>query len=466
MRRVLAALFALALAPGIATAQARPDQQQFRALFQELVETNTTLSEGNCTALAAKIGARLRSAGFPESDLTYFSVPSHPKEGGLTAVLKGTDPKAGAILLLGHIDVVEARREDWTRDPFTLVEEGGYFYGRGTVDMKGLDAVWVDTFIRLRQAKVPPKKTLKLALTCGEETEGSFNGAEWLVKNKPELVRGDFGLNEGGGGRLDPSGKRYALYVQAGEKTYQDFKLTVTNPGGHSSRPRADNAIYQLSDALQKIRTYVFPVKMTDVTRASFAPRIALGDTAGLALKALLANPADVEAARVASSDPSINAILRTNCVATQLAAGHAPNALPQRASANINCRIFPGETIEDTRKTLVQVVGDPAVRIKATAPDAPLAVPPPMDTKVIGPMTRIAAKRFPGVALVPIVAAGASDAVHFGQIGMPVYGVPGIFSGSDGGGAHGLNERVPVASLYDARDYLFELVRAYVGAR
>ena len=467
MRAFAAGVIGVALmAPGVAAAQARPDQQAFRAIYQELVETNTTLSVGSCTDAAAKMGARLKAAGFADADLTYFGVPEKPREGGLVAILKGSDPKAGAVLLLGHLDVVEARREDWTRDPFKLVEEDGYFYARGTADMKGLDAVWVDTLIRLKQARAPPKRTLKMALTCGEESDQAFNGADWLARNQPDLVRADFGLNEGGGGRLDAAGRREALGVQVGEKAYQDFTLTVTNPGGHSSRPTPDNAIYQLSDALQKIRAYSFPVKFTDTTRAAFAPRAARPDAAGQALKALLADPADAQAAKVAMSDPGINAVLHTNCVATQLAAGHAPNALPQRATANINCRIFMGETIEETRQTLIRLIGDPQVSVRANNPGKPIALPPPLDPKVIGPMTTLAAKHFPGVPLIPSVSAGATDAVYFGPVKMPIYGVPGIFGDDGGNGAHGLNERIRVASLYDGRDYLFDLVKAYVGAK
>ncbi len=444
----------------------RPDQAAFRAIYKELVETNTALSVGSCTLAAERMGARLKAAGFADADLTYFALPEKPREGGLVAILKGSDPKAGAVLLLGHIDVVEARREDWTRDPFTLIEEGGFFYARGTADMKGLDAIWVDTLIRLKQGKTAPKRTLKMALTCGEESDQAFNGADWLAKNQPDLVRADFGLNEGGGGRLDPTGKREALGVLVGEKAYQDFTLTVTNPGGHSSRPTPDNAIYQLSDALQKIRAYVFPVKLSDTTRAAFAPRAARDDAPGRALKALLANPSDAEAAKVAMTDPSINAILHTNCVATLLSAGHAPNALPQRATANVNCRIFMGETIEETRQTLIRVIGDPQVSVRANNPDKPIAQPLTMDPKVIGPMTTLAARHFPGVPLLPTVAAGATDAVYFGPVKMPIYGVPGIFGEDAGNGAHGLNERIRVRSVYEGRDYLFDLVKAYVGVK
>jgi acetylornithine deacetylase/succinyl-diaminopimelate desuccinylase-like protein len=461
----MAAVLAGTLVAGGAAAQApRPDQLQFRAIYKELVETNTTLSAGSCTEAAQKMGARLAAAGFGPSDLTYFSVAEHPKEGGLTAVLKGSDPKAGAVLLLGHLDVVEAHREDWTRDPFTLIEENGNFYGRGTIDMKDIDAIWVDSLIRLKQAAKPPRRTLKLALTCGEETDKAFNGADWLAKNRPDLVQADFGLNEGGSSHLDDKGRRESLSVQVGQKAYQDYLLTVTNPGGHSSRPRPDNAIYQLADALEKIRGYVFPVRLTEVTRGALAARASRDDEAGKALARLFANPSDAEAARLAMTDPEINAVLHTNCVATLLSAGHAPNALPQRATANINCRIFPGETVEQTRETLVRLIADPQVKVEATHPDKPLATPSPLDPKVVGPMRELAAKHFPGVPFAPSMLAAATDAVYLGRVNVPIYGVPGLFEDPDGDGMHGLNERIRVASLYDGRDYLFDLLKAYVG--
>jgi len=463
---LLAPAMAWAQAPAAAPAAPRPDQLAFRAIYKELVETNTELSIGNCTEAAEKMAGRLKAAGYPDADVALFTAPDHPKEGGMTAILHGSDPKAGAVLLLGHLDVVEAKRSDWTRDPFTLIEEGGYFYGRGTADMKSLDAIWVDTFIRLKQAKAPPKRTLKLALTCGEETNEAFNGANWLAANKPELVRADFGLNEGGGGRLTPDGKRDVLSVQVGEKASQSYQLVVTNPGGHSSRPRPDNAIYQLADALEKIRAYTFPVKISDTTRVGFEQRAARGDAAGNALKTLLSNPNDAEAAKVAASDVNINSILHTNCVATWLEAGHAFNALPQRAMAVVNCRIFPGETWQETRDTLAKVVNDPGVTITPMNSAKPVAIPPPLDPKVIEPMKAVAAKHFPGVPLLPAMSSGASDAVYFGQIKMAIYGVPGVFGDPDGGGVHGLNERLRVQSLYDGRDYLFDLVKTYVGAK
>ena len=470
MRVFAAGLVGLALlGPGVAQAQEaslRPDQAAFRAIYKELVETNTTLSVGSCTQAAAQLGARLKAAGFVDADLTYVALSEKPREGGLVAILKGADPKAGAVLLLGHLDVVEARREDWTRDPFTLIEEGGYFYARGTSDMKGLDAIWVDTLMRLKQGKTPPKRTLKMALTCGEETNEAFNGASWLANNRPDLVSADFGLNEGGGGRLTPDGQRDTLSVQVGEKASQNFELEVTNPGGHSSRPQPDNAIYNLANALMKIQAYTFPVKLTDTTRAVFALRAERGDAAGAALKQLLVNPADTQAARTAATDINVNSILHTNCVATRLDAGHASNALPQRARAIVNCRIFPGETWQQTRDTLVRVMADPKVSITALNPEKPVASPPPLDPKVIDPMKAMAARHFPGVPLLPSMSSGATDALYFGPGKLPIYGVPGIFGDPDGNGVHGLNERTRAKSLYEGRDYLFDLVKAYVGVK
>lgn len=468
MKRIAAGLAALSVvtaAGGAAAQQLRPDQVEFRAIYKELVETNTALSNGSCTLAAERMAARLKAAGYSDADARVMVDPEHPKEGAVVAVLKGSDAKAKPILLLGHLDVVEARREDWTRDPFVLIEEDGYFYGRGTADMKAMDAIWVDTMIRLKRAAKPPKRTLKMALTCGEETAEAFNGADWLIKNHRDLVDAEFGLNEGGGGRLSADGERQQLGVQVGEKTAQSYLVTVTNPGGHSSRPRPDNAVYELADALQKIRGLFFPVKFTDTTRVGFELRAKQGDTAGAALKRLLANPDDAEAARAAATDANVNAILHTNCVATRLDAGHANNALPQRATAVVNCRIFPGETVEGTQEALIKAVGDPKVKIEVIPPVRPIAVSPPLDPKVIGPMKAVAAKHFPGVPLLPSMLAGATDGRYFGQIGMPIYGVPGVFGDPDGNGAHGLNERLRVSSVYDGRDYLHDLVKAYVGA-
>jgi len=452
---------AAALAPA-ASAQERPDQKAFFEIYKELVETNTTLSAGSCTQAAAQIGARLKAAGYADADITYFAVPDHPKEGGLVAVLKGSNARLKPMLLLAHLDVVEAKREDWTRDPFKLVEEDGYYYARGSTDDKAQAAIWADAMIRFKTSNYRPKRTIKLALTCGEETTFAFNGAEWLAKNKPELIAAEFALNEGGGGLLTEQGERKTLFLQVGEKAAQNFTLLATNPGGHSSQPTPENAIYQLSDALKAVQGYEFPIQFTDTTRAFFAGNAAaqpgpMGD----AIKRLLANPADTAANAVVSSNKTFHSVLRTTCVATLVNAGHAENALPQRATANVNCRIFPGETVDGTLAKLKELAG-PKVTVNANQPIRPTAVPPTLDPKILGPAKAVAAKHFPGTPILPMMSTGATDGVFLEAVGIPVYGVPGMFIGADINGAHGLNERMNVKSLYDGRDYLFDLVKAY----
>ena len=444
----------------------RPDQVTFRALYQELVETNTTLSAGSCTLAAEHIAAHLKAAGFADQDITLFSVPEHPKEGGVVAVLAGTSKSAKPILLLGHLDVVEAKREDWTRDPFTLIEENGYFFGRGTSDMKALDATWTDALMRFKQGGYHPKRTIKMALTCGEETTFAFNGADWLAKHKPDLVAAAFALNEGGGGQTDGHGKLLVQSMQVGEKAAQNYKLETVNAGGHSSIPIRDNAIYQLADALAKVRDLEFPVKFTDTTRVFFARAgAARDDELGHAMVALSRNPDDHASEAIVSKDRRYHSMLRTTCVATLLDGGHANNALPQRATANVNCRIFPGETVEQTQAALVAAIGDPGVKLTPVPPIRPVAVPPPLDPKVIGPAEKLVAKYFPGVPLVPTMSTGATDGIFLEAIGIPVYGVPGGWGDPDGNGVHGLNERRSVRSVFIGRDFLTDLVKAYADA-
>ncbi|MBV9546428.1 MAG: M20/M25/M40 family metallo-hydrolase, partial [Chloroflexi bacterium] len=320
MSRVSALLTAVLLG-GSLQAVGADDVTQFRAVYKELVETNTTLSAGDCTLAAQRMAARLKSAGFPETDLHLFTAPDHPREGGLVAIYPGRDPKLKGILLLAHIDVVEAKREDWTRDPFTLVEENGNFYARGAFDDKAEAAIWVDTLMRLRQQNVHPRRTLKLALTCGEETAGAFNGAQWLTEHQRDLIDAAFAINEGAMGELDAAGKRTVLEVQAGEKFPQNYRLEVTNPGGHSSRPLKDNAIYRLARALERVAAYEFPAQFTEGSRAYFEAMAKIeaargeGQIAG-AMNALLKDPPDPQAiALVSAKDPTWNATLRTTCV-------------------------------------------------------------------------------------------------------------------------------------------------------
>jgi acetylornithine deacetylase/succinyl-diaminopimelate desuccinylase-like protein len=464
-----AALIALPMAANAQTAEppktVRPDQLAFRDLYKALVEINTTLSVGSCTAAAEAMGARLKAAGFPEADVKVVVADGHPKEGSLVAILHGTDAKSKPMLLLAHIDVVEANRADWTRDPFKLVEENGYFFGRGTSDDKAQAAIWVDSLIRLKQAGYKPARDIKLALTCGEESE-AYNGIEDLVKNHRPLVDAEFALNEGADGLLDENDKPVVLEVQGGEKVYQDFTLTVTNPGGHSSRPTPANAIYQLSAALDRIGGYGFPARFNDATRGYFTKmqaRVNPGQAA--AMKALVADINDPGALKAVAADPMWNSMLRTTCVATMVSAGHAPNALPQRATANVNCRILPGTPTEEVRAKLAELAGAP-VAVTLTNEPNPVSPPPPLTPAIMGPIEKQAAKLWPGVPVVPILLTGATDGVHTNAAGIPTYGVTGIFGSSDGDGIHGLNERVRVKSLYDGRDFLYALIKDYAGGK
>ena len=443
-------------------------EQRFRALYKELVETNTSLSVGSCTLAAERMAARLKAAGFTDSDLHLYAAAEHPKEGGLVAVYTGRDPKLKAILLLAHIDVVEAKREDWTRDPFTLVEENGSFYARGAFDDKAQASIWVDLLIRYRAENYRPKRTLKVALTCGEETSGAFNGTEWLTQNRRELIDAAFALNEGASGELDASGRRVSLDVEAGEKFPQNYRFEVTNPGGHSSRPVKNNAIYHLAAALTRVSDFEFPAQLTDANRAYFTGMAKIQAAKGEievanAMNAFLHGPADAPAlALVSARDPSWNATLRTTCVATMLEAGHATNALPQRARANVNCRIFPGVSTETVRTKLEQLVADPEVKVTALETRGPTASPPPLTPAVLGPIERLAAEFWPGVPVLPILQAGATDGEFTNAAGIPTYGVEPVFVGPDLGHIHGLNEYIGVKSLLEGREFLHQLVKIY----
>ena len=302
-----------------------------------------------------------------------------------------------------------------------------------------------------------------MALTCGEETEGAFNGASWLATHERALIDAEFALNEGGGGILDAEGHRVILSVEAAEKTPQNYELTVTNPGGHSSRPTSPNAIYQLSAGLLKVEAYRFPVMFDDANRAYFTTMAKLkGGDVGAAMLRLMADPQDEAAYRTVAADPSSNAVLHTTCVATELSGGHATNALPQRASANVNCRIFPGVSTESVQATLTQVVDDPAISI--TMPDhrGPLAKSPPLTDEVMGPIREVSARYYPGTPVVATLQAGATDGVFLGDAAIPTYGVAGYFLEPDLGHIHGLNERIGVKTLYEGRDFLWDLVNIY----
>jgi acetylornithine deacetylase/succinyl-diaminopimelate desuccinylase-like protein len=459
------ALALLALSAGGAALAASEDTgaARFRETYKELVETNTTLSSGDCTLAAQRMAARLRAAGYPEADLRIFVADGHPKEGGLIAVLHGTDPSLKAILMLAHIDVVEAKREDWTRDPFTLIEEGGYFYGRGTADMKAQAAIWVDNLVRFREEGFRPKRSIKLALTCGEETNGAFNGAGWLAQHERTAIDAEFAITEGVDGLLDEHGNRIALLVLAAEKVSQNYAFEVVNPGGHSSRPVPDNAIYHLVRAVDRVSHYEFPVQLDDANRGYLAAMSKIvGGEQGAAMARVVANPLDAGAVAILDRDKDLHAMLRTTCVATMLSAGHATNALPQRARANINCRIFPGVTREAVLEVLKKVADDPAVAVTVPEIRGPVAHPAPLTPQVLKPVETVAHELWPGVPVVPALEPGASDAQFLNPAGIPTYGIEGLFVDPDGGGIHGLNERIRVRSVYEGRTFLYRLIRLY----
>ncbi|MBC7505863.1 MAG: M20/M25/M40 family metallo-hydrolase, partial [Sandarakinorhabdus sp.] len=401
-----------------------------------------------------------------DADLNVFVPEGLPLDGGLIATLAGSDASKGAVMLLAHLDVVDAKREDWTRDPFTLVEENGFFYARGASDDKSQAAIWTDTLVRLKASGAKPKRTIKLVLSCGEESLPRINNIRWLIEKHPEWIKADFALNEGGGGATNSAGKPISLGFQAGEKTTANFRIEATNPGGHSSVPRPDNAITALSDALSRVGRYEFPIRFNDVTRSYFTEMGKLtGGETGAAMTRLVADPGDSAEYRAADALVSKNAgahsMLRTTCVATLLEGGHAINALPQRARASVNCRMAPGDTVDDVQAQLVRAVGDAPVTITRLPPVNPVNPPPPLTDEVYGTAKRVAAKHWPGVPMLPQMLTGATDGRFLIQAGIPTYGVPGAFD-DEASGMHGLNERKSVAGLMAERDYLFDLVKAY----
>ncbi|GAA5146243.1 M20/M25/M40 family metallo-hydrolase [Pseudonocardia eucalypti] len=441
------------------------DRPAFRSIYQELVETNTTASAGDCTLAAQRMADRLKKAGYPDDQLNVYVPPDHPKEGGLIATLPGTDPSQKAVLLLAHIDVVEAKAEDWGRDPFKLAEDAEYFTARGSNDDKAMAAIWVDSLVRYRVEGFQPKRTIKVALTCGEEGSHQLNGVQWLLANHRDWVDAAFAVNEGADGALDAQNNRVFLEIQAGEKVYQDFTLQVTDPGGHSSQPRPENAIQTLAAALGRISINAFPVALNDVTKAYFAQRADLtGGDLGAAMKALVANPGDAAAAGKLATDPLYNGTMRTTCVVTMLNAGHAPNALPQLAKANVNCRILPGTPGPEIQQALVNAINDPRVNVSPAEPFETAAPLPTLSDEILAPVRDVSGRLWPGVPLLPTMALGATDGRFLNAAGIPTYGLSGTFFKPGDNHDHGLNEHISVRSLYEARDFLYDVVKRYAN--
>lgn len=447
--------FAFALIAVPFSSHAQANQELTREIFKELIEINTTHSSGNTTEAAEAMARRLKAAGFTDKDI--FIGGSHPKKGNLVVTLKGSG-KRKPILLMAHIDVVEALREDWSFDPFKFQEIDGFYYARGSSDDKAMAAIFVANLIRYKKEGFVPERDIIVALTADEEG-GDHNGIKWLLENHRDLVNAEFALNEGGGGQ-QKDGKKILNGVQLSEKVFQSFQLEVKNPGGHSSLPRKDNAIYRLASAINKLSAFDFPINLNDGTRAFFE-RSAKIETGQLAadMKGVILSPPDEGAVKRLSEAPYYNALLRTTCVATMLSGGHAQNALPQTATAVVNCRILPGEDPEKIKQTLINVFDDSEVKV--TALNAASASPPsPLSADVMGPVEKVTAKMWPGVAVIPVMSTGATDGAHTRNAGIPTYGVSGLFSEMDDKRAHGKDERINVKAFYEGQEFLYQLVR------
>jgi acetylornithine deacetylase/succinyl-diaminopimelate desuccinylase-like protein len=453
-----------------ANAQLDANKQLAHDIFKQLIEINTTDSVGNVTTASEAMAQRFRAAGFPDSDI-YIGGPNERKK-NLVVRYHGSD-RHKPVLLIGHLDVVEARREDWTTDPFQFVEKDGYFYGRGAQDMKDEDAIMVATFIRMRHENFVPDRNIILALTADEEG-GSSNGVEWLLKNHRDLVNAEFVVNTDDITLWTEHGKPVRMELDATEKIYSDYQLAVTDPGGHSSLPKPDNPIYKLSNALARLQNYKFPVQLNDVTRAYYErmARIETGQRAA-DMRAILKDESNQEAAARLSQNVNDNATLRTTCVATRVNAGHANNALPQRAEAIVNCRILPGHSKQDVRDTLVRVVADPAVTVRYisnsfavsdTVPDMPVFAAQSLRPDVLAALEQVTKQLWPGTPVIPTMARGASDGIYTTAAGMPTYIAAGVAVDLADDREHGRDERVGVDSFYGGLDFWYRYLKALIG--
>jgi len=431
-----------------------------RDIYRQLIEINTTDSVGSTTVAAEAMAQRLRNAGYPASDVQVMG--PNPRKGNLVARLRGTGAR-GPMLMICHLDVVEARREDWSMDPFQFIEKDGYFYGRGSGDIKDGDAILMAAMIRLKQENFQPDRDIILALTADEEG-GKFNGVDWLIKNHRDLIDAEFILNPDAGDFELDRGKKLLVGIQAAEKLYQDYDVKVTNPGGHSSLPGKENAIYELADTLTRLEHYQFPFELSEVTREYFKREADIvGGTTGADMKAILQTPPDAAAITRLSESPFYNARLRTTCVATRLEGGHANNALPGMARANINCRILAGHTPGEVQATLEKVMADPKISIsQVAAPGAGLRSNPlsTLQPEVMHAIEKVVNEMWPGVPVVPVLDAGASDGAISRAAGYTTYGIPGVFMDVDDDRSHGRDERIRVASFYSGVDFYYRLIK------
>ena len=455
---------ALAAAPGLARAEAlTPPQQLAFDIYKELVEIDTTTATGDTRQAAEAMAARLRAAGFAGDDVQVFS-PA-PRKGNLVARLRGTG-KRKPILLLAHLDVVPAKREDWSSDPFKLIEQDGYYYGRGSGDDKFMAAAFVVNLIRYRQEGYKPDRDIIVALETDEEIlDANALGIQWLLKNKRELIDAEFALNEGGGVGLR-DGKAIRNSVQTTEKVSQGYLLTVKNRGGHSSVPVRDNAIYHLAEGLVRLSKFSFPHRFNDTTRA-YLERMAQFESEQTAadIRAVLSDkpdPAALSFTRLASN-PGYNAQLRTTCVATMLEGGHAINALPQLATAKVNCRIMPGEPVEEVKATLERVLADDQIAVTQLGTPV-LSAPSELHEEIMGAIEKLSQEFWPGAVVLPVMSTGATDGSYLRNAGIPTYGHSGLANDIRELRAHGKDERVMIKSFYEGDEYLYRLVKMLSG--
>ncbi|MGE5729982.1 MAG: M20/M25/M40 family metallo-hydrolase [Gemmatimonas sp.] len=460
-RHSLLLTLSLALVAFGARAQAAlsPDQAEARAIFEQLIDTKTSYKEGSTSPAAHAIAKRFLDAGFPAADVHVLG-PAGDKDSNVVVRMQGTSTTLKPILLIAHLDVVEALRSDWSLDPYKLTERDGFFYGRGTSDIKDGAATLAETLLRLKREHVVPERTLIMALTAGEEGGGGYNGVTWLIQNHRDLIDAEWCINPDGGDPLIKAGKKIVRPVQASEKTFQGFWLTVTNKGGHSSMPTPDNAISRLADAIGRVSRFHFPVNLNETTRAYFerSAGLATGQTAA-DMRAIARNERDSAAAARLSVSPFYNAQLRTTCVPTMLEGGHAPNALPQTARALVNCRILPTETPEAVRATLVRVIADDSVKVTPIDSGAP-GKPSPLLPSVMTPVEKVTQRLWPGVPVIPQMETGATDGWRLRDIGIPTYGLSGVPIDVDDERAHGRDERILVKSFYEGVEYMYQLVR------
>ena len=460
-----AAALMLVAAPAARAEPLTPPQQLAFDIYKELVEINTVTATGDTARAAEAMAVRLRAAGFAEPDVQVFT-PA-PRKGNLVARLRGTGARK-PILLLAHLDVVEARREDWSVDPFKLIEQDGYYYGRGTGDDKFMASAFVGNLIRYKQEGYKPDRDIVVALETDEEIlDRNAVGIQWLLQHHRDLIDAEFALNEGGGVGLK-HGKPIRNSVQTSEKVSVSFRIEVRNRGGHSSLPTRDNAIYHLAEGLVRLSKFSFPFKLNETTRAFFARAADFeAEQTSADMKAIISGQPDLAALSLVrlSANPVYNAQLRTTCVATMLEGGHAINALPQLAAAGVNCRVLPGESIDEVRATLVRVLDDEQISVTRMHEPVP-SLPSALDREIMGAIEALTAEFWPGIPVIPTMSAGATDGTYLRNAGIPTYGHSGLAGDIDDVRAHGRDERVLVKSFYDGQEYLYRLVKRLAGGQ